>query len=303
MDYEQFLEQVKEDLQERFPYMNVEIRSVEKLQGESYTGISITPEGSNAGATMNLHSQYEMLQDGVPLAIVKERIGNLAADAIDQIPQVDASTLSDYEQMKHTLIMQAVPVEPNRALLETIPHRTLDDIAIVYRFQLEHRDSADATVLVTNQMLANYGITAEQLMADAAVSAPQRNPLSIRSLGEVLAEMSGGMFSPEEMGVPPLMVATVPGAVNGAGVMGYPDFFQEAAEKVGGSFFVLPSSVHEILLLADDGSMSARELSAMVSAVNSQEVRPEEQLGSEAYHYDAQAQIFEKASSYEDRMM
>ena len=112
MDYEQFLEQVKADLQEQFSYMNVEIRSVEKLQGQSYTGISITPEGSNAGATMNLHSQYEMLQDGVPMDIVMRRIENLAADAVNQIPQVEASTLSDYEQMKHTLIMQAVPVGP-----------------------------------------------------------------------------------------------------------------------------------------------------------------------------------------------
>ena len=109
MDYEQFLEQVRADLQQQFPYMNVEIRSVEKLQGQSYTGISITPEGSNAGATMNLHSQYEMLQDGVPMDIVMRRIENFAADAVNQIPQVEASTLSDYEQMKHTLIMQAVP--------------------------------------------------------------------------------------------------------------------------------------------------------------------------------------------------
>ena len=186
MDYEQFLEQVRADLQQQFPYMNVEIRSVEKLQGQSYTGISITPEGSNAGATMNLHSQYEMLQDGVPMDIVMRRIENLAADAVKQIPQVEASTLSDYEQMKHTLIMQAVPVGPNRALLETIPHRTMEDIAIVYRFQLEHRENADATVLVTNQILQNYGITAEQLMADAAISAPQRNPVSLRSLAEVL---------------------------------------------------------------------------------------------------------------------
>ena len=85
--------------------------------------------------------------------------------------------------------------------------------------------------------------------------------------------------------------------------MGYPDFFKDAAEQIGGSYFILPSSVHEILLLADDGSMSAQELSAMVSAVNSQEVMPEEQLGSEAYHYDAQAQVFEKASAYEERIM
>jgi hypothetical protein len=178
-----------------------------------------------------------------------------------------------------------------------------EDIAIVYRFQLEPRENADATVLVTNQMLQNYGITAEQLMADAAISAPQRNPVSLRSLAEVLSEMSGGMIPPEDVGAPPLMVATVPGAVNGAGVMGYPDFFKDAAEQIGGSYFILPSSVHEILLLADDGSMSAQELSAMVSAVNSQEVMPEEQLGSEAYHYDAQDQVFEKASAYEERIM
>ena len=303
MDYEQFLEQVKADLREQFPYMNVEIRNVEKLQGQSYTGISIAPEGSNTGATLDLRSQYEMLQDGVPMDIVMRRIENFAADAVNQIPQVEASTLSDYEQMKHTLIMQAVPVGPNRALLETIPHRTMEDIAIVYRFQLEHRENADATVLVTNQMLQNYGITAEQLMADASISAPQRNPVSLRSLAEVLSEMSGGMIPPEDVGAPPLMVATVPGAVNGAGVMGYPDFFKDAAEQIGGSYFILPSSVHEILLLADDGSMSAQELSAMVSAVNSQEVMPEEQLGSEAYHYDAQDQVFEKASAYEERIM
>ena len=304
MDYEQFLEQVKADLQEAFPYMDVQIRSVEKLQGESYTGISITPIGSNAGAMMDLRQEFQLVQEEMlPLKVSFARIERLAADALERIPQVDQRALEDYEQMKDTLIMQAVPVEPNRALLETIPHKTMEDIAIVYRFQLEHSDRGDATVLVTNQMLKTYGITAEQLMADAEISAPQRNPVSIRSLAEVLSEMSGGMFTPEEVGAPPLLVATVRNGVNGAGVMGYPDFFKEAAEQVGGSYFVLPSSVHEILLLADDDSMSAQELSAMVSAVNSQEVQPEEQLGGEAYHYDAQAGVFEKASAYEDRVM
>ena len=83
----------------------------------------------------------------------------------------------------------------------------------------------------------------------------------------------------------------------------FPHFFKEAADQIGGSFYVLPSSIHEVLLFADDGSRSAQELSAMVSAVNSQEVLPEDQLGYEAYHYDAQAQIFEKASAYENRVM
>ena len=303
MDYEQFLEQVKDRLQEQFPYMDVSIRSVEKLQGESYTGISIAPAGSNAGATMNLHSQYDLLQEGTPMEIIIRRIENLANDAVEQIPQVDTGVLGDYGQMKDRLIMQAVPTDQNRALLATTPHREMEDLSIVYRFQLDHQARGDATILVTNQMLENYGITAEQLIADAAVSAPQRNPLSIRSMAQVMAEMSGGMFEPEDIGAPALLVATVPGAVNGAGVLGYPDFFKEATELIGGDFFILPSSVHEVLLLADDGTARAAELNAMVSSINASEVMPEDRLSDEAYHYDVKAQVFEKATSYEDRMM
>ena len=303
MDYEQFLEQVKERLQDQFPRMDVNIRSVEKLQGESYTGISITPEGSNAGATMNLHLQYEQLRDGVPLESVMRRIEDIANEAIRQIPQVDAGTLGDYEQMKDKLIMQVVPTARNRGLLETVPHKEMEDLSVVYRFQIDHRGSGDATILVTNQMLENYGINAEQLMKDAEVSAPKRNPLSIRSLGEVMAEMSGGLMAPEDTGAPSLLVATVPGAVNGAGVLGYPDFFKEATEMIGGDFFILPSSVHEVLLLADDGTARAAELNAMVSSINASEVMPEDRLSDEAYHYDAGEHVFEKAASFEERKL
>ena len=304
MDYEQFLEYVAKDLQNRIPDINVQILDVNKLQGESYRGISVSPEGSNAGVTMDLLSRFQMLQDNMlPLKTIIMDIEESVTNAMDKIPRVDPMMLQDYDQMKHTLVMQAVPIEPNRALLDTLPHKALEDMAIVYRFHLEHSDHEDATVLVTNQMLQNYGVTANQLISDADIYAPQNNPVLIRPLSEVLAEMSGGMFTPEEVEAPPLLVATVPGLVNGAGILGYPAFFKEAARQIGGDFFVLPSSVHEVLLFADDGSRSAQELNAMVSAVNSQEVLSEDQLGNEAYHYDAQAQLFEKASDYESRIM
>ncbi len=302
MDYEQFLEQIREALQDRLPGMDVTIRSVEKLQGESYKGIGITPEGSNTGATLNLHEMFELMQEGTPPQEILTKIEELAEDALRQIPEIDIDTFSDYGQMKHTLTMQAVPVDPNRDLLQEIPHREMEDIAIVYRFQLGQREQGEASVLITNRMLEGYGITEKQLMADAEEFAPRVNPVTIRSLGEVLAEMSGGLFEPEEIGVPPVLLATVPGAVNGAGVMGYPDFFKEAAEKIGGSFYVLPSSIHEILLLPEDKNMDAAGLNLMVSSVNAAEVLPEEQLSDEAYHYDALAQVFEKAVSYEERI-
>ena len=302
MEYNDFLEQVREELQDRLSGMNVEIRSVNKLQGKSYTGISVTPEGSNTGATMNLHSVFESLQDGVPMATILDQLEESARKAVRHIPDMDIRDISDYEQMKGTLIMQAVPTEPNRDMLAGVPHREMEDISIVYRFQMNHSDQGDATVLVTNQMLQRYGITADQLMKDAEISAPQRSPVSIRSMEEVLSEMTGMAIESGEIGTPSLMVATVPGAVNGAGVLGYPDFFQEASEKLGGSFYVLPSSVHEVLLFREGNGLSAKEMDEMVSSINASEVSPEDRLSDTAYHYDSRTHVFEKASSYEARM-
>lgn len=52
MDFDKFVQQAREALQSQFPDMKFDIRSVEKLQGESYTGITMTP----AAATSVRHS-------------------------------------------------------------------------------------------------------------------------------------------------------------------------------------------------------------------------------------------------------
>ena len=81
-----------------------------------------------------------------------------------------------------------------------------------------------------------------------------------------------------------------------------PGFLDQAAEKLGGSFYILPSSIHEVLLLRNDQEMDVRELEDMVQNVNEQMVSPEEQLSDRVYHYDAQEKVFELASDYEQRI-
>ncbi len=305
MDYEQFLEQVRDVLREQFPEMDVEIRNVDKLQGESYTGIFIAPEGSRAGANLNLHGVFEQVQDGMPMdeALAQIKIGVL--EAASHIPEMAALSLTDYELMKHNIIMQAVPTDANRAMLATVPHKEIEDFSIVYRFQLENMDGREATVLITNEMLAGYGITPRQLMTDAERLAPVKNPMVIRPIGDMIAEMLGipNAVDPAPSEDRFLLVATVPDGRNGAGILGYPDFFKRATEAVRGDFFLLPSSVHEVLLLPDDGAPNVAVLNDMISSINNTEVRPEDRLGDEAYHYDAKTQIFEKATAHERRMM
>ena len=66
--------------------------------------------------------------------------------------------------------MQVIPVGPNMEMLENIPHKTVEDIAVVYRVELPNAADSSATTLVTNQLLAEYGVTADQLHVDAGQS-------------------------------------------------------------------------------------------------------------------------------------
>ena len=159
------------------------------------------------------------------------------------------------------------------------------------------------TSVITNQQLNAFGITAEQLHQDALENAPITHPASLRSMQEVMAEMMG--MEPEDVmsGEPTMLVATVEGSFMGASVIQYPGFMEQAAEKIGGDFFVLPSSIHEVLLIPDDGRQDFHELAAMVQTINETQVAPEERLSDNVYHYDKADRVFELADKTASRKL
>lgn len=71
----------------------------------------------------------------------------------------------------------------------------------------------------------------------------------------------------------------------GATTVFYPGVLKELAEKHGTSLFLLPSSIHEFIVLEDDGIYDAKELKDMVQEVNSSAVLPEDVLSDNVYYY------------------
>ncbi len=53
-----------------------------------------------------------------------------------------------------------------------------------------------------------------------------------------------------------------------------------------GNYYILPSSIHETIVVPDDGNTKRQDLEAMVKAVNQNQVAPEERLTNSVYHYD-----------------
>ena len=80
MEFNEFREKVKEALPDFLTddLRNAEIKdtAVNKLQGESYSGISVTPEGSRVGVSINLEDAFLDYQTGSQFTAVMNRLAD-----------------------------------------------------------------------------------------------------------------------------------------------------------------------------------------------------------------------------------
>lgn len=310
MDYENFKEQFVKDVQEAMKDEGIDVtcqvHEVKKLN-ESYEAVTVTPEGSNIGVNVPLEKIFSNYENGRPYEEVIEKSVEMISNGIKDRPEFDIESLSDYSQMKNTLVMEVVSTDTNKEMLENVPHENMEDMSVVYRFLVNEDSNGRASILVTNQMIESMGVTQEQLHADAVENAPLIKPAEIKGMSEVLAEMMG-IEQAEMMGITQLdpsdeqiFVATVPDKVHGAGVLAYQDFMDQAAERAGGDFYILPSSIHEILIVPDNGNMDLQSLEAMVREVNATQVAPEDKLTDNVYHYDSKEKVFELGEKFVER--
>ena len=267
MDFENFKEKFMEDIKDRLEDAGIDAKittnTVKKLN-ESYEAVTITPNDSNLGMNLPVEKFFDAYDEGRPYDEVIDKAMEVIENGMNERPDFNIDDLTDYSKMKETLAMEVVSAEANKEMLETVPHKMMEDMAVVYRFVLSSDEDGRASVLVTNQMIENMGITAEQLHADAMENAPQLKPAEIKGMTEVLAELMG-VEQAEMMGMAPvapedeqIFVATVSDKIHVASVIAYANFMEDASQKMGDDLFVLSNSIHEVLLVRDNGQMTAK---------------------------------------------
>ena len=309
MDYESFKKEFTEDIKEKLYEMgygdvDIKINNIKKVNRD-YEAMNVVPEGGVMGVSFNLEEIFTKFEQSGDYDSVLKNTTSFVANGIDTAPKTDIDNLLNYEEMKNKLSIEVISAEANKELLLNIPHARIEDLAAVYRFVLKSESTGKASILVSNEMMQKMGITHEQLKNDALYNAPIIRPAVIKGMNEVIKELMGkeayeianGTGNVEES----VYVATVPDKDSGAGVLSYQNFMDQAAERVGGDFFILPSSIHEILIVKDDGEMKAELLRNMVQQINRTELMPEDKLSDNVYHYDSKEHIFELAEKFEAR--
>lgn len=317
MDFKTFTETmrdiIKDYLPEEFQDATVELNQNQKLN-EQYTGLLVRKPDQIVVPTINMDSAYKVFtNEDVTIADVARQVANMIQN---EPPKVTLDRLMEYESIKDQLFIRVNNAEMNAEVLQTVPHTRYEDLALTYHIVADIGGDSVASTIVTNNLLEQYGVTKEQLHEDAMKSSPNLFPARVEAMGEVIKRMmmddmfaSGmdeEMMNAMMMDMPPvddtpMTVVTNENSVNGAAVLFYPGQMDKIAEKLEGDFFILPSSVHESLVIPDDGNFHYPELKAMVQEVNSTQVLHAERLSDEVYHYDSKDKVFEKAATFEAR--
>lgn len=315
MNYQEFKDfikgNIKNYLPKKYQEAEVEIQEIPKNNDLKLDGLVVKLPEYNICPSIYINDFFKEYEQGMELSSILEEMA-----AIRQSHEVGKTVsmeeLLDFERIKDSITFKVIGAELNKAMLSDMPHRMENDMAIIYQILLKDVEDGVATIKISNYLMEQLGIS-EQTIHDLALENTQRLfPATFRSMDDVMKEIMKKDFmgihldelsdgddmkvlleslleeSMDEMseGSLPMFVLTNECRINGAATLFYPDIKEQIAEQLGGDYVVLPSSLHEVLVLPDDGHMTYHELKEMVNEVNQTQVAPDEVLTGEVYRYD-----------------
>lgn len=285
LSFTEFVDYVRENIRVGWwEDRRLEIQKVRKNNGVELTALIFPREDIPATPTFYLENFYESYLDsgsGDPSSLLP-MIRSHYERAEDSMSLIDVDKLYDYETMRDSVIYRLINYEKNAEILKDCPHIRVHDLALTFRSLVNFDEIAISSALITNEQMEDWGVTRSDLMMDADRNTRRIFPPEVYPIYQLLDDTDG-----KEPGEEPYMyVATNRKMLFGACAMLYQDLLEEFGRKTGGSFYVMPSSVHEVLLVPDQEGFEPEMLRSMVREVNETVVDEDEILSDSIYYYD-----------------
>lgn len=270
----------------------VKLNDVNKNNGIKLKGIMIREDNCNVSPTIYLNELFEAYEDNkMTLDEIADNV--IAKYEVNKITSsIDMRFFTIFDRVKDRIIFQLINYEKNKDMLENIPHIQYLDLAIVFRVLVSEEPFSNATVLIHNEhmqlwkMTAGYPITIKELYELALKNTPVHQPYEIKNMVDIIKEMNIAVGQDESIN---MYVLTNKDRVQGASSLLYPDILADFGKAVQKDFYVLPSSIHECILLPAQGDEDADFLRSMVMEVNETQVDEEEKLSDSVYYFSRES--------------
>ncbi len=268
-----------------------------KKVNETLESLLIKPKGSKMATAFHYTKEYDEALKTMSMDELAKQASVSLLKELKDIAIPDIKDLTSYDYIRNKLTLQVINTKRNQTLLADIPCMEKFDLSLVVRVQLSCNKSLKGSVMVNNGHLKTWGVSKEQLFKDAIENAVRLDPPYFKSFYLYFKENRDSSFGLSSMMTPededrlqktPMFIATNTSFVHGAWVMFLPDFLADISEKFGCDYYILPSSLHECIIVPSDIADES-ELLEMVCSVNEHCVLPRDFLANSLYFYDAKA--------------
>lgn len=313
MTYQEFICNITEQIQAILgSEYQVSCHPVRKNNGVHLDGLMVMSAEANISPTVYLNNYYDQYIHARPLAEIVWEIFQLFKKA-PQLGKIEIDRFSDFSSVRDNIAIKLINYDANRELLKDVPHRRFLDLAEVYYFMLHNELLGNATILIRNKhlelwqtdetMLHRIGMRntlflgweirpmnvvlrdyiQEELDDYLKEKEPeeQREPDRVQQLAE---EILADIYQNDDEG--PLYVLSNSQRFFGASCMLYTARLQEFANFKNCDLYILPSSIHEVILIPQNVSPNYESLCHMVKEINDSEVDACDRLSDRVYKFD-----------------
>lgn len=297
MELVEFTRKVQEAVKERVEEgKQVEIQEVRKNNNVILQGLLIHGTEHNVAPTIYLNSFWDAYEKGIPFCVIIERIMRIFEEDTPK-EDVDMSFFKDFGKVKDRICYRLISAEKNRELLSGIPHMEYLDLAICFFYSYQGEELGKGSILVHDSHMEMWNTTLEELYELAEQNTPKLFPVEWNSMDTVIRELMEERDEETEIFLTdeeqeeffeelPMQILSNAERVHGAACIMYHGVLSGWAEMRKQNLYIIPSSIHEVIVLPDTGKEEAGRLREMISEVNNTQVEPEEILSYNLYYYD-----------------
>lgn len=321
MNYNEFMDYVKEHvadyLPEKFANAVVIIQPTIKNNDVVLDGLTILNPDSNMSPNIYLNSFYEEYQRGRKLEDIVADVADSYIEHIEPSEEysmnLSVKDFSDYEKIRDFIYPRVCNLDNNQKRLADVPYTVKEDLAITYHVKVNADKEAVGSFVIHNGLLKSYGVDVETIHTQAMTNMERISPMTFQPLSDLMVELLAPEFAAEE-GIPleeaeelikdtylsdgpNVYCLSNESKLNGAAYIMKDDVCQMVAEKLGNDYYILPSSVHEVLVMAKHEDMPVQEMQDMVQSVNARCVSAEEVLSNHIYQYEAKTHTFSRCDT------
>lgn len=265
--------------------VDITFREVRKNNGVCKNACTIRINDAQIAPTIYLDPYYDYYLHGEAVTESAENIINYGRQKTPDTTFPDNFFYS-YDSVRNRLGIKLIGTKANKGFLKGVPHVDFEDLSAVFYYLIEDPAFGNGMIIVKNKDMKRWAKNEQELYREVLENCVQMLPPVLRPLSEVLEAIR-----PETDGN--LYLLTNKSTLFGAAAILYPGMLQEITKTLGGAYFILPSSVHELILLPDSGE-EAEELLRIVTEINHTQVAEEEILTDAVYKFTPGSEFFTK---------